>query len=206
MYVLCTHIIIYVYVYVVYSCVQCMYMYACTYTCMCTCMHVYLINQQIHTFPYIYMFFLTQTFLAIQLNGKLPDNLKEEPRPLPPISKPSLGPSPLPISSTQLSSPLHSIPSLPPPTNQPIVGVVSTGPPVWDHKVTKSEWHALLQNDSENLSSLKRFLGSLSLLVHWVKEASSDRYLQQQVITCVRLYYRLITVEPLYKGHLGTTL
>ena len=189
----------------IYMCTCTLYTYTCT--CMYTCMHVYiyLTNKYIH-FCTFTCFFLTQTFLAIQLNGKLPDNLKEEPRPLPPISKPSLGPSPLPISSAQLSSPLHSIPSLPPPTNQPIVGVVSTGPPVWDHKVTKSEWHALLQNDSENLSSLKRFLGSLSLLVHWVKEASSDRYLQQQVITSIHLYYRLITVEPLYKGHLGTTL
>ncbi len=61
------------------------------------------------------------------------------------------------------------------------MGVVSTGSPEWEHRVTQSEWQRLLQTDSNKLSILERFLGSLSLLVYWIKEVSSDKYLHSQV-------------------------
>ena len=130
--------------------------------------------------PYLSLSLL-QSFLTLQLQGKIPDNLKEETHAFPlPISSKSLalGPSPAPITS------LPSIPSLPPPTNtQPLVGVVSMGTPEWEYAVTRLEWQKLLKVDpsADSLSALEKFIGSLSLLIQWIKEASSDKYLHAQV-------------------------
>lgn len=78
-------------------------------------------------------------------------------------------------------SPLPSIPSLPGPPSELSEGTVSLENPIWERHVTSMELNTLLKPNNEGLNSLEQFLGSLALLLHWVKEASVDRYLLQQV-------------------------
>lgn len=130
----------------------------------------------------------------MQLTGKLPnaDSADDSYSLLPPTaSKPVLGRTPFPIPSPRLSSPLPSIPSLPPPASEfpgARGGVVSLESPIWERHVTLSQLTPLLEpsNNEEGgggggLTPLELFVGSLALLLHWVREAAMDRYINHQV-------------------------
>lgn len=101
----------------------------------------------------------------------------------------------MPLPSPRLASPLPSIPSLPPPGSElPSDGEISLEVPIWERSVTMAQLNTLIEASHEGLNPLERFIGSLSLLLHWVKEASQDRYLQQQVHNV--LYVPLLITSP----------
>ena len=130
----------------------------------------------------ILFFFIEKSFLELQLTGKLPsDALDEIPHPSTAGGvKPSHALYPVP--SPRMSSPLPSLPSLPGPsteTSQDSALILEN--PVWERHVTPTQLNTLLRPNNEGLNPLEQFIGSLTLLLHWVKEASIDRYLISQV-------------------------
>lgn len=91
-----------------------------------------------------------------------------------------LAPSPLPIASPHLSSPLPLLPSLPPPASVNTASKSHLLPPepYWEHTVTMQELEALLKPlPSSHCPLLHSLMGSLSLLLHFVYYASQDKQL-----------------------------
>ena len=119
------------------------------------------------------------------MTGQLPNTDSTDELPVA-TTKPLTSRTPFPIPSPRLSSPLPSIPSLPPPASDlpgGRGGVVSLESPIWECHVSLSQLSSLLEvgSDDKGLSPLEMFVGSLSLLVHWIREAALDRYIVHQV-------------------------
>jgi hypothetical protein len=137
---------------------------------------------------------LLQSFIDLQLTGQLPnESVMDEGQPGQGFGGLKLHPAGHGVVSSRLSSPIPSIPSLPPPLSEPPDIVSSMQNPSWERHVSSSQLNTLLKPNSEGLNPLEQFIGSLALLIHWVKEASMDRYLLQQVVTLMQ--YKLYLVN-----------
>lgn len=101
--------------------------------------------------------------------------------------KRTLIPSPLPISSPHFSSPLPSIPSLPPPASVTTSSQVHlmSAEPAWEHIITNTQLRSLLNPSASPLYAL---FGSLSLLLHFVHHSAQEKTLQSAVSVLSSLF------------------